>query len=185
MRLFSIFLLWISFAQLTGCDSSSDQPIESAAHYKYMGLIGVVLELPHTGIVLQNGQLESVETESEHTDFTIVTRIDGTCIQCIVDFEKWKPLVELVTDRDDVSIRFYVHIRDIDEFVSMFYPRLGVSTPIQVDTLDLFLEVNGISSNDNRNFHTFLLDKDGKVILVGDPASHDSILKYYLKAIGH
>lgn len=182
MRVLSIFLLCISLTQLSGCDSKSNKPLDVESQNKYLSFIGSNLELPQTGMTLQNGKF--VQVEIMRTNFTIVTRIDGTCTQCFVDFEKWKSLLDLAERRDDVSILFYVHTRDVDEFVSFYYPRLGISNPIHIDTLDQFLVANKISPNDNRNYHTFLLDEDGKVVLVGNPASHDSILKYYLKAIG-
>lgn len=54
--------------------------------------------------------------------------------------------------------------------------------PVLLDEGHLFDTVNPHIPDDSR-FHTFLLDKNGKVVLVGDPVYNPDLWKLYKKAI--
>lgn len=54
--------------------------------------------------------------------------------------------------------------------------------PVLIDEKNLFSAANPNIPDDSR-FHTFLLDKNGKVVLVGDPANNPTLWELYKKTI--
>lgn len=157
---------------------------DSQIHERYASLIGMELKLPDTGkIVYQNVFSDSLHTPPQK--YTIVTHIDGSCVKCIADFEKWKSIFEWRDLTDELSFEIYLYTNNLDFFMEYYYDRLEIPhIPIRIDTLDAFITANNLSRSDNRNFKTFLVDQNDNIVLIGDPSQFPSIKKYYAQAIG-
>jgi hypothetical protein len=54
--------------------------------------------------------------------------------------------------------------------------------PVFIDEKQAFLKANPHIPADNR-FHTFLIDKNGKVVLVGDPVNNPQLWELYKTTI--
>ncbi len=55
--------------------------------------------------------------------------------------------------------------------------------PVWIDTASLFLKQNPFIPADDDRFHTFLLDKSNRVVLVGDPVSNEKLHDICLSTI--
>lgn len=54
--------------------------------------------------------------------------------------------------------------------------------PVYIDTQNKFLQLNPHIPGDSR-YHSFLTDRNGKVIFVGDPTSSDGLMELFLEAL--
>ena len=60
--------------------------------------------------------------------------------------------------------------------------QLSVDFPVYLDPRNEFLELNPHIPKEKK-FHSFLIDKFGKVIFVGDPTSSDRMMELFLEAL--
>ena len=103
------------------------------------------------------------------------------CISCNLDFFKWNRLLkEIDSLQMDVSIVYIIQAINYQEieysqFINsfnnpLFYDKLG-----EIDKLNSFPK--------DKNFRTFLLDHNNKILLIGNPTLNEKIWKLYKKII--
>ena len=117
------------------------------------------------------------------SNFRIVTYVDSSgCTNCKLHLEGWKKFIPQLESLcfDDVDILFFIHSKDPrnDKFL---FKRFNFNYPICLDTNDVFNQLNKFPKSDA--FHTFLLDKDNKVLAIGNPVLNPKVKDLYLKII--
>ena len=54
--------------------------------------------------------------------------------------------------------------------------------PVYIDSHNRFLQLNPYIPRDSR-YHSFLTDRNGKIVFVGDPTSSDGLMELFLEAL--
>lgn len=111
--------------------------------------------------------------------YKVLMYIDSIdCIGCQFDLYKWKRFIESC---DDSIVNFVFVICSADyKFLEQALEDFQFNFPIIYDYNDDFNKLNHFPSVPYR---TFLLDKDNKVVVIGNPVYNLSVKDLYLKRI--
>lgn len=123
---------------------------------------------------------DTVDFEFKNTDYKIVTYIDSVgCTSCKLQLPRWKQLIEAVDSLTGGSVPFlfYFHPKDLKEL--RYYTRRDDFTyPVCFDEKDELNQLNQFPSD--MTFQTFLLDRDNKVVAMGNPVLNPKVKELYL-----
>lgn len=101
-----------------------------------------------------------------------------TCSPCFLkQMPRWQTFIDSVRDHHiDLSFVFVFHVKrkEKDRFVESMQQDTLFHTPVYLDTTGVFLQSNP-NIPQNKMLHTFLLDEDNQVILVGNPVQNRRI----------
>lgn len=111
----------------------------------------------------------------------LVSYINADCGLCIGDFDKWRPILKKIKSFSNTEIIFYVHSSDFMELLNNIERKNPFPIDLIVDKENLFFLINNLDSN--KMFHTFLLDNNNKVLLIGNPTMNSDIQELYIKTI--
>lgn len=103
------------------------------------------------------------------TPFTVLVFTDSIgCASCDLQLYKWSRLIDEVDSimPQKMSFKFYFHPKDVKE-LKFLMKRENFKHPVYFDIENKIGKLNRFSSE--RNFHSFLLDKDNQVVLIGNP----------------
>lgn len=126
---------------------------------------------------------DTVDFQFQDADYKIVTYVDSVgCTGCKLQLPRWK---ELMTEVDSltggrVSFLFYFHPKDLKE-LRFLIRRDGFTHPVCFDEMDDFNRMNHFPSESM--FQTFLLDKENRVIALGNPIQNPKVKELYLDLI--
>lgn len=114
--------------------------------------------------------------------YKIVTYTDSMgCISCKLQLPKWKKMIKVFHEEKlDVSVLFFMSPKD-KEYMNIILRDYDFTYPVCVDVEDRFGSINKFPKDEI--FHTFLLDKDNKVIAIGNPINNPQVKELYLKII--
>ena len=126
---------------------------------------------------------DTVDFEFKDADYKVVTYVDSVgCTSCKLQLPRWKELiaeVDSLTD-ENVPFLFYFHPKDVREL--RYFTKVDAFTyPICFDEKDNFNRLNRFPSE--MMFQTFLLDKENKVVALGNPVLNPMVKELYLKFI--
>lgn len=122
------------------------------------------------------------EIQTPDTKFKIINYIDSVgCTPCKLNLSKWNDFIHEVNQiSDSLSVlilvsdsRFNV-INQISIWDKFTYP-------IYIDEADSLNKLNHFPSD--IRFQTFLLDKDNKVLAIGNPVNNPKVKELYMKII--
>lgn len=114
-------------------------------------------------------------------EFSIVTYVDSVgCTGCKLQLTKWKYLITQLDSICDISTLFFLYPKDKKE-LNYLFEQERFTHPVCIDEQDSFNKLNRFP--DDMMFRTFLLDKDNKVIAIGNPIHDPKIKEFYLKVI--
>ena len=126
---------------------------------------------------------DTVSMDYRNTDFKIITYVDSIgCTSCKLQLHRWK---ELIAEMDSISsgtvpFLFYFHPKDMKE-LRYLTRRDNFTYPVCFDEDDEFKSLNRFPSE--MTFQTFLLDKENKVIGMGNPVHNPKVKELYLMKI--
>lgn len=112
------------------------------------------------------------------SDYTIVAYVDSIgCTSCKLQLHRWK---ELINELDSVPILFFLHPKNKREAM-LVLKQNNFNYPVCIDKNDVFNKLNKFPKE--MEFQTFLLDKDNKVVGIGNPVHNPKVKELYLKII--
>lgn len=115
----------------------------------------------------------------------VVTFIDGTCSSCVNDIKVWNKFLDKVSkisEKDKPLIKIVVSTNNPEFFTNVVMSDLDVpSEMICFDKANSFYLKNNII--DDKNFQTFLLNEENRVILTGNPAKDYKVNEMYFREI--
>ena len=126
---------------------------------------------------------DTVDFEFKDADYKVVTYIDSVgCTSCKLQLHRWKELVAEVDSLTNGSVPFlfYFHPKDIKE-LRYLTRREAFTYPVCFDEKDDFNRLNRFPSE--MMFQTFLLDKENRVIALGNPIQNPKVKELYLNLI--
>lgn len=146
-------------------------------------LYGKTLVLPDTLNILYHNQLMPCKkTNLLHGELFIVSRISGTCARCVHNLKIWEEELINHVDTSRIKFLFYIYSDDYKYFKNIFYPEINHDYPLLIDTKDSFIVLNKLTEYDSR-FHTFLLDENHNIKLVGSPLFNNEMKELYFREI--
>ena len=126
---------------------------------------------------------DTVDFQIPPSEYKILVYVDSIgCTSCKLQLSKWKELMaylDTVAGRK-VPFLFFFQSKD-DKELRYMLRRDQFDTPVCVDHDNRFNDLNRFPSD--MTFQTFLLDKNNKVVVLGNPTHNLSIKDLYLKQI--
>ena len=121
---------------------------------------------------------------SSKNDYIIVVYIDYQgCTECNLQLDKWKVYLEKLKSKSNKQISLYFIIDpSAEEKVTYIINSYHSRFPIYIDSSNIFKESNNLPTE--KAYQTFLLDKDHKIIIVGNPIVNSKIENLYNKVFG-
>lgn len=169
LTILMFILLWAS------CINKQKREIISLVeHWKNKEIL-----FPVTSIFTQNK--DTVEFSLE-APYKILSYVDSTgCVSCKLKLTEWKNFISVLDSvNPSAKVLFYFSpekIADVYRALRQSY----FDYPVCIDMKDSLDILNHFPSN--MEFQTFLLDKDNKVIAMGNPIHNSKVKELYLKII--
>ena len=117
------------------------------------------------------------------TDYKILCYVDSTgCVHCkwkLIDWNQFMKYSDSISNHN-VSFLFVVNNSDRKKLRNLLREEM-FDYPIYLDTADIVNKMNKFPKNEQ--LRTFLLDRDNKVVLLGNPVLSKSIESLYIKTI--
>ena len=114
-----------------------------------------------------------------------MTYVDSIgCASCKLQLSKWKQLIaetDSLFGREKLSYVFFFHPKDARE-LAYLTRRDGFTYPVCFDREDAFNRLNRFPSE--MALQTFLLDKDNRLVAIGNPVHNPQVKELYLNIIG-
>lgn len=126
---------------------------------------------------------DTIEYSGNNSTYKIVTYVDSVgCTSCKLQLPRWKDFIHEVnsSNHDSVPFLFYFYPKDKSELYFLFR-RENFDYPVCLDENDNFNKLNHFHSD--IAFQTFLLNRDNKVIAIGNPIRNLKVKELYLKKI--
>ena len=104
------------------------------------------------------------------------------CVSCKLNLAKWRTFISMVDSVAPGNVRalFVFQPKRINE-LRMLLKNENFSYSLYIDKDDQFNKLNHFPSK--MEFQTFLLDKDNKVLAIGNPVLNPKVKELYLKII--
>ena len=132
---------------------------------------------------------ESFENDSirkyslKRTEYTVVTYIDSAkCKSGDLNLNEWKNFLSdfKAKSKGNATCLFYFHPENRETFIRSLQAS-GFSFPVCIDEDDIFYKLNRFPAESI--FRTFLIDKENKVVAMGNPVEDPKVRELYLKII--
>lgn len=144
---------------------------------------GKQIRVPDSLLILYDGELtQPGKFDLFSGEYKICTSIDGDCSDCVSDLEKWRALVDSINVNNNVKFLFYINTTNLKTFIQQLYPNISLEYPLIIDTLNLYCTLNHIS-NDDKLHNSFLLNRENKVLISGNPIKGDAIKRLYYSEV--
>lgn len=143
---------------------------------------GKEIIFPSNSIFTIKGR-DTIEYSISRKKYKIVTYVDSLgCTDCKLRLREWKKFIKEVHSltKDSVSFYFYFYPKNKKELIDIML-RDNFVYPVCLDENDDFNYLNKFPSD--IVFQTFLLDRDDKVVAIGNPIHNSNIKDLYLKII--
>ena len=143
---------------------------------------GKEIKFPTRSVFTIQGK-DTVDFQFQNAEYKVVTYVDSVgCTGCKLQLPRWK---ELMTEVDSltggrVPFLFYFHPKNLKE-LRFLTRREGFTYPVCFDEKDDFNYLNHFPSESM--FQTFLLDKENRVIALGNPIQNPKVKELYLNLI--
>lgn len=178
MKLFRCLLLIIGLSLFVSCQETERERFTRMVN-EWMGK---EIKFPEHSVFTVQGK-DTVDFDYQDADYKVVSYIDSTgCTSCKLKLDSWKEFMEEVQKQSDkkVSFLFFFHPKDKRE-LRFLSRQSSFNYPVCFDEKDEFNTLNRFSSD--ITFQTFLLDKNNRVITVGNPVHNPKVKELYLKHI--
>ena len=170
-----ILFLSIAAACLSGCrDAETRRTLRR--------MMGSTVVLPEKVTCVQNGEVFPMPEELRSRPKLIVFVDSTECSKCRIDkFIRYGSLFELSRTTGSFEVLLLLSVRNseyqniVDHLVLSSQPY-----PVYIDSESSFRRDNP-AIPDNSSMHSFSLDSDNRVILVGDPIYNESIMDLFQK----
>lgn len=123
---------------------------------------------------------DTVDFTFSDADYKVLTYIDSVgCASCKLQLPRWKEWVHEVDSLTGgkVPFIFYFHPKDMKE-LRYLTRRDGFSYPVCFDEKDELNRLNRFPTE--MTFQTFLLDRDNRVVAIGNPVHNPKVKDLYL-----
>lgn len=137
---------------------------------------------PDNMIFSNNGQ-DSLDYIIPQSDYKILLYVDSIgCVSCNLNLNQWSKFISEIDSltSNQVPVLMFFHPKDKREILYLL-KRDAITTPVCLDMDDKLNSINNFPSRND--FQCFLLDKNDKVVGVGNPISNPKVKEMYLEQI--
>lgn len=178
MKKTGIFLLLLSL--LAACQESDKERLTRLVQE----WDGKEISFPAQAVFTVQGR-DTVDFRWQAAPYRIVTYVDSVgCASCKLQLPKWKQLMaetDSLFGKGKLSYVFFFHPKDVRE-LTYLTRRDAFTYPVCFDREDAFNRLNRFPSE--MALQTFLLDKDNRVVAIGNPVHNPQVKELYLNVIG-
>ena len=177
MRRISFLIITLLFV-FSACQDNNKQEITQIIKEWQ----GKEIVFPENPTFTQFGQ-DTIPYQIPESEYKLLLYVDSVgCTSCILQLHKWKELIEQVDSlsSETVPVLFFFHPKDTRE-IAYLLKRDDIIIPVCIDEKDHFNSINNFPTN--QSFQCFLLDKDNKVVFIGNPVHNTRIKEMYLSEI--
>ncbi|OUN80015.1 MULTISPECIES: DUF1573 domain-containing protein [unclassified Bacteroides] len=178
MKKTGIFLLLLSL--LAACQESDKERLTRLVQE----WDGKEIAFPAQAVFTVQGR-DTVDFRWQSAPYRIVTYVDSLgCASCKLQLPKWKQLIvetDSLFGKKKLSYVFFFHPKDARE-LTYLTRRDAFTYPVCFDREDAFNHLNRFPSE--MALQTFLLDKDNRVVAIGNPVHNPQVKELYLNIIG-
>lgn len=117
------------------------------------------------------------------TPYKILVYTDSIgCMSCKLNLYKWNTFIDEAKNEMQglVNFQFYLHPKDVEN-VQFLLRRDAFKYPAYLDVTNQLDKINNLPQNEK--FQAFLLDKDNKVVAIGNPVNNSRIWNLYKQII--
>ena len=172
-----LYLIWV-LVLFSSCKESEKEKIARLVEEWE----GKEILFPARSVFTIQGK-DTVNFSFVDADYKVVTYIDSVgCTSCKLQLPRWKQFMQEVdsTLNRPVPFAFYFHPKDMKE-LRYITRRDAFVYPVCFDEKDDFNQLNQFPGE--MTFQTFLLDKDNKVVAMGNPVHNPKVKELYLKVL--
>ncbi len=170
-------IIFLSFLLLTAC-ACSKSPKE-----ELLLLRSTPIQLPKNSIITYLGK-DTLATDYFRSKYKVVIYTDSTsCSSCALNkLYLWEDLIEW-SDKSGDSVKYYfVFNPPMNDNIRIALRNSMLDYPMLLDSLGEFERLNPHLPK-NKAMHTFLLDENNNVVLVGNPLLNPKIEKMFKEII--
>ena len=168
----------ICIVLFTACSESR----EEAVYRLVKEWTGKEIKFPERSVFTVQGK-DTVDFTYQDADYKVLVYVDSIgCTSCKLQLDRWKKVINEMTEETgkDIPFLFFFHPKDMKE-LRYLTRRDSFTYPVCFDEVDELNALNRFPSD--MTFQTFLLDKDNKVVSVGNPVHNPKVKELYLKYI--
>jgi len=115
------------------------------------------------------------------TKFKIVTFVNGDCPSCVNELDLWENILPEFSKNDSVTLLIYLYSSNFDYLKRTCKVLSDPSVIVLMDQKKTFYIRNNLP--ENKLFHTFLINKNDEILLVGNPIRSKQLENLYLKLL--
>lgn len=126
---------------------------------------------------------DTTDFQIPQSEYKVLVYVDSIgCTSCKLQLHKWKELIEYSDSvtQEKVPFLFFFHSKDYKE-IRYLLKRDGFDRPVCIDMDDRLNKLNKFPAD--MIFQTFLLDKNNRVAVLGNPVHNTAVRDLYLKQI--
>lgn len=134
-------------------------------------------------IVFTHFGQDTVQYQIPESDYKILLYVDSVgCTSCKLQLNKWKEFIAEIDSltSETVPVLLFFHPKDKRELAYLL-KRDNLAVPVCFDETDKLNSLNQFPSLED--FQCFLLDKDNRVVYIGNPVHNIKIKEMYLSLI--
>ena len=144
--------------------------------------MGKEILFPEGGIFTIKGK-DTIDFSLNKSEYKIVSYIDTAgCTSCRLKLSEWQRFmheVDSITSSHTPFV-FYIYPKNTKDLLIEFR-REAFDYPVCLDETDEFNRLNQLAKSNT--LRTFLLDKENKIVAIGNPIENPNIKKFYLKIL--
>ncbi|MDL2278284.1 DUF1573 domain-containing protein [Parabacteroides sp. OttesenSCG-928-G07] len=180
-RLFNLnySFLFLSFLFLLSCQDDGEKKEIARLVTEWQGKEIIFPE----GIVFMRYLTDTIDFQIPETDYKVLVYVDSFgCISCKLQLDQWKSFIEEADSltRGNIPFLFFFHHDDYKKIGSLL-KRDQFDLPVCIDLDDQLNKLNEFPSD--MTFQTFLLDKENRVVIIGNPVHNLAVRDLYLKQL--
>lgn len=126
---------------------------------------------------------DTVGYPAKHSEYSIVCYMDSAgCTSCKLQPQMWKKFISMLYsgNGEKIPVLFFMHPKNREELIALL-ENSYFNHPVCIDEDDAFNRLNHFPSD--MSFQTFLLDKDNKVVVIGNPIHNLKLGELYMQII--
>jgi hypothetical protein len=164
---------------VTGCKNSKEENLNLVNRYNGT----IVFFSDSLYLINKSDNMLVLDTllGRQNESFKIVNIINGECGKCMSYLKEWKRIIDKYKTIN-IKFIFIVNTSDTAYFNKFIYPEINLQIPFYIDMEKKFVKTNNLDYPDDR-IKTFLLDKNNKIIFMGNPTWSREIELLYDKVI--
>lgn len=179
IRILSICSFAVIIIALSSCKSKRVSEAEKVIQ-EWQGR-EIVLPANASFCVVNRDSVTPVTRTPDNADYKIVSYVDSIgCMSCKLQLGRWREYLKELDSISDGKVSAYFYFEPARNKINdlrIEIIRNRFSHPVCIDTLGLFNTQNKFPESDA--YHVMLLDKDNKVIALGNPVLNPDIKSLY------